>query len=104
MIWIVWLNPPLTVTVVCNVVCPPGPLSVSVYVVVVVGETETDPPETGVTLPTPLLIEADVAPELVHVSVEELPLVIEVGDAENVPLGAGVPAAWTTWVRLPAAS
>ena len=52
------------------------------------GETLTDPPDTGVTDPTPLFIDALVAFELVQLSVELLPATIVVGLAENVPVGA----------------
>ena len=55
--------------------------------VVAVGDTETEPPETGVTLPTPLLIDALVALELVQLSVDEPPVGIEDGLAESVPDG-----------------
>ena len=47
----------------------------------------TEPPDTGVTLPTPLSMEAVVAPELVQVSVEVLPGAMGVGLAENDPVG-----------------
>ncbi len=63
-------------------------VKVSVYVVVDVGETVTEPPDTGVTLPIPLLIEALVALLLVQLSVVELPNVIVDAPATNVPLGA----------------
>jgi hypothetical protein len=65
-------------------------------VVVAVGVTLTDPPETGDTFPTPLLIDALVELELVQVSVAELPDAIEVGLAENDPVGVGttVTVAW----------
>ena len=43
-----------------------------------------------------LSIEADVALVLVQESVDEPPAPMEVGDAENVPVGAGVPATCTT--------
>ena len=51
------------------------------------GDTDTEPPATGVTAPMPL-IEALLAFELVHVSVDELPCAIDVGLALNVPVGA----------------
>ena len=57
-----------------------------------VGETLTEPPDTGLTLPTPLLIVALVAFALVPYSVDDPPLVMDVGLAENVPVGAGEPA------------
>ena len=53
-----------------------------------VGETETEPPATGVTAPTPWSMEADVEFVVVHVSVEEEPETIEVGEATRVQDGA----------------
>jgi len=76
-----------TVTVACSVCVPPGPVRVSVYVVVDEGETLTLPPPGGVTPPTPLSIVAPVALLPDHVSVEELPTPIVAGDAENEPVG-----------------
>ena len=58
-----------------------------------VGETLTEPPDTGVTLPTPLSMLADVALALVHDNADDPPLVIDVGLATNVPVGAD---GWTT--------
>lgn len=78
------------VTVAVDVVVPAAFVSVSVYVVVVVGDTVTDPPDTGVTDPTPLLIEALVAFELVQVSVAELPDAIVPGLALRLPVGLTV--------------
>lgn len=69
---------------------------------VVVGDTETEPPATGVTDPTPLSIEALEAFALVHDRVDDEPVEIEEGVAVNVPVGAG--KAEATCVRLPAAS
>ena len=54
---------------------------------VVVGLTPTDP-EVGFE-PTPLSIETEVAFVDVHVSVDDCPEVIAVGEAENVAVGAG---------------
>jgi hypothetical protein len=91
-----------TVTVVCCVVVPPAELvSVSVYVVVADGDTLTDPPETGVTDPTPLLIEALVAPLLDQVSVVLLPDVIVAGLAVSVPAGAAITVTVTCCVVVP---
>ena len=70
--------------------------------VVVVGETGTLPPETGVTAPTPLSMDAVLAPLLAHVSVDEPPCVIDEGAAERVPVGAD--DVCCTTVRFPAAS
>ena len=66
----------------------------SVYVVVVVGLTGTDP-DVGFD-PTPLSIETDVAFVVVHVSVDDCPAPIVVGDALNVAVGAGCPTVIVT--------
>ena len=93
----------LTVTVAfaCAVV-PLEPVQVSVYVVVVVGETLLLPLLTGVTEPTPWLMEAELLLLQVQERVEELPDVIEVGLAESDavgPVAAGhekfAPFAWS---------
>ena len=41
-----------TVMVVEHVLCPPGPVTVIVYSVVAVSETDLEPEDTGDTLPT----------------------------------------------------
>lgn len=71
-----------------QVTVPPAPVAVSVYVVFFVGETEVEPPETGVTEPTPL-IDALVAFCVVQVSVEAPPAAIEVWLATSVHTGFG---------------
>jgi hypothetical protein len=76
-----------TVTLAVFVIVPPGPLAVSVYVVVVVGLTLAVP-DTGL-LPTPLSIEIVVALVEDQVSVDDWPALIDVGDAEKVAVGAG---------------
>jgi hypothetical protein len=76
-----------TVTVAVLVIVPPGPVAVSVYVVVPDGLTPTEP-DVGL-LPTPLSIEIVVAFVEVQVSVEVWPRVIVGGAAENVAVGAG---------------
>jgi hypothetical protein len=43
----------VTVTVAVQVAVPPAPVAVPVYVIEEGGVTVLDPPETGVTLPTP---------------------------------------------------
>lgn len=78
----------VTVTVAVFVVVPPGPVAVSVYVVVEAGLTLVFP-ETGL-LPTPLSMETVVAFVVDHVSVDDWPAMIDVGDAEKVAVGAGV--------------
>ena len=45
-------------------------------------------PDAGL-LPTPLSIEIDVALVLDHVSVDDWPALMEVGEAEKVAVGAG---------------
>ncbi len=79
----------LTVTVALQVLVPPAPVTVSVYVVVVVGLTEAEPLVAVEETP---VIESDVALVEVHVSVEELPDVIEDGDAARVQVGVGAGA------------
>ena len=53
------------------------------------GDTDTEPPDTGVAGPTPLSMEAVVAFVLVHDSVDEPPADIVAGEAEKVPVGGG---------------
>ena len=67
-------------------IVPPVPVTVRVYVVVDVGETIFDP--FTATAPMPLSSDTEVAFVVDHVSVDELPLTIEVGLAENVAVGA----------------
>ena len=74
-------------TVAVFVTVPPGPVAVSVYVVVEAGLTLAVP-DAGL-LPTPLSIEIDVALVLDQASVEDWPALIDVGDAEKVAVGAG---------------
>ena len=66
---------------------PPAPETVSVKVVVTVGQTTTDPP--GDTGPTPWSIVAVVAPVVVQLRLEHPPRVIWGGSAWKVPVGAG---------------
>jgi hypothetical protein len=77
----------LTVRLTCLVVVPPRPEAVSAYVVVRVGLTTTEP-DNGL-LPTPLSMETVVAFVVVQVSVDDAPVVIVVGLALNVTIGAG---------------
>jgi len=58
-------------------------------VVVTRGLTDTDPPGTGVTPPTPLLIVAAVALVLVQFSVVEVPSTMEAGLADSELVGLG---------------
>jgi hypothetical protein len=62
-----------TVTVTVSVAVPPGPSAVMVYVVVSVGDTSTEPPAGGVTLPTPSSMLTVVAYVEVQLSVELAP-------------------------------
>lgn len=64
-------------------------VAVPVYVVVRSGETDLEPPETGVTEPTPRSITKDVAFCVVHVSVELPPIWIAVGLAVSVQTRGG---------------
>ena len=63
--------------------------------------TVTEPPATGVTLPTLLLMEALVALALVQVSVDELSTPMVVGLAEKVPVGVGTTVTVTCFVIVP---
>src|SRR3954468_5800209 len=82
------LGPALTVTVAWLVSVPPGPIAVSVYVVVTVGCTEVEP-ESGCE-PTPLSMVTVVAFVVVQTSDEFCPEAIVPGVAENEIVGAGV--------------
>lgn len=53
------------------------------------GLTVTEPPDAGVTSPTPLSIKALVEPELVQLRVEEPPGAIGDALALNAPVGGG---------------
>lgn len=74
---------------------PPDPVAVAVYVVVEVGLTDSDPPVARIVRLLPLVpvMEIAVAFAAVTVKTEELPLVIVMGLALIVTVGAGVPAA-----------
>ena len=88
-------------TLACFVVEPPRPVSVSVYVVVTEGETETKPPDAGVTIPTPWSIEAIVAFVLAQDNVNDAPAVMVVGLALNVPVGAGATVTVACLIGVP---
>ena len=79
----------VTVTISLQVTEPPAPVAVPVYVVVVDGETVREPDVIGVTEPTPLLTENDVALEVTQERVAGEPFCIEDGDAERVHVGVG---------------
>ena len=70
----------VTTTVACAVVVPPGLTAESVYIVVAVGDTVTDVPET---VPTPLLILVELAFVTFHAKSALCPAVIDVGVAVN---------------------
>lgn len=69
----------------------------------VVGETDFEPDATGVTEPTPLSIENEVALAVVHERDEESPFEIVVGFAESVQVGAegGATVTGAEHVELP---
>ncbi len=68
---------------------PPAFDTVIVYVVFEVGEAYAVPEAAGVTVPTPLLIDADEAvPEIAYERVTMPPGAIAVGDAARVQVGA----------------
>ena len=100
--------PPLTVTVALAAgEVPPAPVQVTEYVVVTVGETDAEPVVPLAVKPVPVQLVAFV---LLHVSVEDCPLVMDVGFAERVAVGTGVPACVVALAvfelpeKLPAAS
>lgn len=89
-----------TVTVAVAVAVPPAPVIVRVYVVVTVGLTVSVPPvPTGVPFMFPLVPFV-----LLYVSVEDCPGKIEVGEALNDAVGAGVyvPSVQTSTTLAPA--
>ena len=87
-----------TVTAVVAEVVPVGLVAVSVYMVVLAGETEMEFP---VTTPTPGLIETLVAPATVQVNEADCPLVILAGLAVNDPIvGPDVAATMTVAVAV----
>ena len=71
---------------------PDGPVAVSVYVVVAVGDTCTLLPEIGVapvTGPLPSLMDSEVAPETTQVSVTGAPGIEVVGEASKLEIVTG---------------
>ena len=82
--------PPVTVTVaLAGDEVPPVPVQVTEYVVVTVGETDVLPEVPDAVKPLPVQLVALV---LLHVSVEDCPLVMDVGFADIVAVGTGLPA------------
>jgi hypothetical protein len=75
----------LTVTRAVELAEPPGPLAVMVYVVESDGVTFVEP--SAVTVPTSGAMVSCVALVEVQLSVEESPLLMEVGSAESVTVG-----------------
>ena len=61
----------------------------------------TEPPDAGITVPTPPLIDALVAPVLVQESVDEPPSVIEAGLALKVPVGGAFSVTVAVLVVVP---
>jgi hypothetical protein len=84
------VEPPETATDALALAEPPVPVQVMLYVVFEVGATETEPDVPFALKPLP--VHEDALVEL-QVSVADWPLVIEVGFALNVTVGAGVDAA-----------
>jgi len=78
-----------TLTDAVAVTVPPGPVAVSVYVVVWVGETVFEPEACAA--PTPLSIWTEVAFVTVQDRVEFCPAAMEAGLAVRVAVGASVP-------------
>ena len=79
--------PAITSMFASQVALPPVPVTVAVYRVEVVGETDFEPAAIGVIAPTPWLMVPWVAFVLVHESVDELPRVMEAGVAVRVQEG-----------------
>ena len=94
-------EPVITVTVAARVIGAPAPAIVAVYVVVVVGETEIDPPAIGVTEPMPLSIEMLVALVVDHDSVVESPVLIDAGLADKDPVWTGLTVTVAVRVVVP---
>ena len=80
-----------------HVALPPAPVTVAVYRVEEVGETDLVPAAMGVIAPAPLSIDPEVAFVLVQESVDELPAVMEAG--EEVRVQEGVPVGVMTFSR-----
>jgi hypothetical protein len=85
-----------TVIVTACVAVPPAPVAVSVYVVVLRGDTTADPEAAGALVPTAGAIEIEVAFVVCQVRVVDRPAVIVVALAETV----AVTAAFTVTVTL----
>ena len=83
--------PVVTSTLASQVAWPPAPVTVAVYRVETVGETDLVPAAIGVMAPTPWLMVPVVALVLVQERVDDCPLVMEAGDAVRVQ--EGVPGA-----------
>jgi len=93
------LPPVVTVIITLAEAVPPAPVAVAVYVAVEVGLTDTAPPPAAIVRELPLVpvIVIPVAFWAITVKTEELPLVIDVGLALSVTVGAGELAA-TAWL------
>jgi len=68
----------------------PAPVTVAVYRVETVGETDLEPDAMGVMFPAPLSMVPVVAFVLVQERVDDCPLVMEAGDAVRVQEGGSV--------------
>jgi hypothetical protein len=79
----------VTVMDAVQLVLPPVPVAVAVYVVSLVGDTDTVPWPTGVLLPMPLSILTLDALVVSQVSVADPPDVMDCGDTESVQVGGG---------------
>jgi hypothetical protein len=92
----------VTMIVAVQVIEPPAPVAVPVYVTVVAGVTVVVPDATGVTEPMLWSIENEVALVVVHERSVEAPVVISVEAAESTHVGAvgGGGAAVTVIVAL----
>ena len=78
-----------TETVVAHVTVPPGPVAVPVYVVEPLGVTVIEPPDTGVTLPTPWSITNEFTLVVFQVRVVAPPELTLEGEAVSVQVGVG---------------
>ena len=83
-------TPAITVTIALCVAVPPAPVQARVYVPVVVRLASVCVPDVALVPDHALDAVQEVALVLDQVSVDELPLVTDVGDAERVMVGKDV--------------
>ena len=88
-----------TVTVADDVTDPTEFVAVSVYVVVAVGDTLRLP--DAATVPIPWLMVTDVAFAVLHVSVDDCPELMVVGDADSEAVGSELTVTVAVSVSLP---